>query len=141
MDRYIEFVVNFWFLFALLAVILVLLGWNLFGSRFLGVKQVGPMQATQLINRQDAVVVDVRDKADFSDGHILNALHKPLTQLQDLPRALAKYRARPVIIYCTNGSASIRACRTLLKEGFTQVYNLKGGILAWRNANLPLTKK
>ncbi len=141
MDRYIAFVINNWFLFALLVVILALLAWNLFGSRFLGVKQVGPLEVTRLINHQNAIVVDVRDKADFSDGHILNALHKPLRQLEDLPRELAKFRARPLVICCANGSASVRACRTLIKNQFEQIYHLKGGVLAWRSANLPLTKK
>jgi rhodanese-related sulfurtransferase len=58
----------------------------------------------------------------------------------DIPASLNKYRERPVVVYCQRGNRSIAFCNKLSKQGFASVYNLKGGVLAWQKAELPLTK-
>ncbi|MGA7980121.1 MAG: rhodanese-like domain-containing protein [Chromatiaceae bacterium] len=137
-QQLIEFVTNHWALFAALVVILALLAYNL----TMGEKgSVGPVAATELINRRDAVVVDVRPAADFATGHIINALNIPMNGLKNQMAILQKHKDKPIVVACRSGSQSSMACRQLRKEGFPEVYNLRGGVLAWQNANLPVTRK
>jgi rhodanese-related sulfurtransferase len=134
----IEFVSNHWFLFSALAVILALLGY----SYTIGEKgNVDPLTATEMINRQDALVIDVRPSADFHKGHILNASNIPSHGFAQQMHTLEKHKDKPIIINCRSGAQSAIACKQLEKAGFSSVYNLSGGIMAWQNANLPLTRK
>ncbi len=100
-----------------------------------------PNDATTLINRKDAVVVDVRSQADFNKGHIINAINIPSNGFADQLNVLEKHKEKPIIIYCASGATSSQACNTLRKAGFEQVYNLSGGLMAWLNASLPTTRK
>jgi rhodanese-related sulfurtransferase len=134
----IEFMSNHWVLFMALGVILGLLTYNL----LVGDKgSVDPVGATALINQKDAAVVDVRPAADFAKGHILHATNIPMNGFKNQTGALAKLRDKPIIVTCRSGSQSQAACHVLRKAGFPEVYNLKGGVLAWESANLPLTRK
>jgi rhodanese-related sulfurtransferase len=134
----IEFLGNHWILFMTLGVILGLLTYNLiFGDR----GSVDPVGATTLINQKDAAVVDVRPVADYAKGHILNAVNVPMNGFKNQTAALAKFRDRPIVVTCRSGSQSQAACHLLRKAGFPEVYNLKGGIMAWESASLPLTRK
>lgn len=100
-----------------------------------------PNEATALINRQDAVVIDVRSQADFARSHIINAISIPSNGFADQLNVLEKHKAKPIIIYCGSGATSTQACSTLKKAGFEQVFNLKGGLMAWLNDSLPTTRK
>lgn len=137
-QQLIEFVVNHWMLFAAIAAVLALLTHNL----ILGGKgSIDPMAATELINHRDAIVVDVRPAADFATGHIINAQNIPMNGFKNQTGSLQKFKEKPIIVNCRSGSQSSAACQQLRKEGFAEVYNLRGGILAWQSANLPLTRK
>ena len=138
MARLIEFVGNHWPLFVALFAILGLLAHNLLtGSK----GQVTPLEATQLINHEDAVVVDVRPLADFNKGHIIGAINLPANGFAQQIKTLERYKDRPIILSCRSGAQSSVAAKELQKAGFERVYNLRGGILAWQNANLPVTRK
>ncbi|MBI3140331.1 MAG: rhodanese-like domain-containing protein [Rhodocyclales bacterium] len=102
---------------------------------------VSPMQATLLINREDAIVLDVREAAEFAQGHIPNSRHIPLAQLDKRLVELEKFKDKSIIVNCASGSRSSSACGRLRKRGFTKVFNLAGGISAWDQAGLPVTKK
>ena len=141
MERFPEFVLNHLFLFSLLAMILGLLIWNLYGNVLSGIKQITPAEAIRLINHEQAVVMDARSSSDFNNGHILNAIHVPAAGLSERGNKLEKFRKQAVIMYCTNGTESAKASRVLMQDGFESIYCLKGGVLAWRNANLPLTRE
>jgi len=141
MEQLSSFVINHWELFLALGMIFVLiLGEPLLRSAqgYLG---IGPQQAIALINHEDALVLDVREDNEFMEGHILRALHIPVGRVMDRLKELDKYRNRPIITVCRSGSRSGRISALLHKQGFVAVYNLEGGILAWQNANLPITKK
>ena len=99
---------------------------------------VSPMQATLLLNREDAVVIDVRDAQEWAAGHIPNARHIPPDQLDKRIHELEKFKTRPLIVSCQSGSRSSSMCSTLRKHGFEKVHNLAGGIAAWREAGLPV---
>lgn len=102
---------------------------------------ISPMQATLLINREDAVVVDVREPGEYSKGHIPNSRHIPLAQLDKRLPELDRFKDRPVIVNCQSGNRAFSACSALRKAGFAKVFNLDGGVSAWEQAGLPLTNK
>ncbi|ADC63928.1 rhodanese-like domain-containing protein [Allochromatium vinosum] len=138
MSQLIEFIGNHWFLFLALIVILGLLTYNLIvGSK----GSVGPLQATEMLNHREAVIIDVRPAADYARGHIINALNIPMNGFNNQLATLNKYKGRPIIVNCRSGAQSSVACAHLRKAGFEEVYNLQGGIMAWESANLPLTRK
>jgi rhodanese-related sulfurtransferase len=100
-----------------------------------------PAEATLKINRDEAVVIDVRDTAEWNAGRIPGARHIAMDQLAKRLPELEKFKERPVVIYCATGNRSASACGVLKKAGFTLVFNLDGGLPAWREANLPVTTK
>ena len=105
-----------------------------------GAPQVGPTEAVQLINRRDALVLDVRDKAEFAAGHIPNARNIPLLELDGRLREIEKFKARPIVISCQSGARSAGVCGLLRKNGFGEVFSLRGGIGGWVEASLPVEK-
>jgi rhodanese-related sulfurtransferase len=138
MAQLVEFVGNHSVLFLALGVILGLLTYNL----LIGTKgSVDPHTATTLINQRDAVVVDVRPTADFTKGHIINAINIPMNGFSKQIATLEKHKEQPIIVSCRSGAQSSQACTQLRKQGFSEVYNLRGGILAWQSANLPVSRK
>ncbi len=106
-----------------------------------GGSNISVNQATLLINRQDALVVDVRETAEWSAGHIPSARHIALGHLDKHLSEIEKFKDKPVILVCASGSRSGSGCGVLKKAGFQQVFNLAGGIRAWSDAGLPMTKK
>ncbi|HUW35693.1 MAG TPA: rhodanese-like domain-containing protein [Rhodocyclaceae bacterium] len=106
-----------------------------------GADGVTPLQATLLMNREDALVVDVREATEWSAGHIPNSRHIPLSQLSKRIGEIEKFKTRDVIVNCQSGNRSASACGALKKLGFEKVHNLAGGISAWREAGLPITSK
>lgn len=102
---------------------------------------VNTLQATQLMNREDAVVVDLRPAADFAKGHILGARCIPLADLEKRAGELDKYKAKPVIVYCNAGNSAGASVALLRRNGFANVVNLAGGYAAWQQAGLPVEKK
>jgi rhodanese-related sulfurtransferase len=101
---------------------------------------VDAARATQLINREDALVVDVREPGEFGTGHILGAKNVPLKRIDAGEVDFAKNKDKPLIVCCDSGNRSAKAAAALRKLGFTQVHNLNGGIGAWRQAGLPVEK-
>ena len=85
--------------------------------------------------------MDVRPSADFAKGHIINAVNIPMNGFKKQINRLQKYQDRPIVVACRSGAQSAQACRELRRQGFGKVFNLRGGILAWENANLPVTRK
>lgn len=114
--------------------------WPLVRRAAAGAASVSTLEATQLINREDALVLDVRNAEEFGRGHILGAKNVPLPELEQRAGDLAKYRARPVIVACASGNRSPAAAAALRRAGFERVYNLAGGHTAWQQAGLPVEK-
>lgn len=140
MSRLSEFVINHWMLSLAFVAVSALLILGEIRRRLHGAPQVGPHAATQLLN-DGAALLDVREDSEYKQGHLANALHIPMSQLGKRQSELDKLRDKTLVVYCRTGSRSDSAAATLRKQGFTNVYNLAGGIVAWQNANLPVTKK
>lgn len=140
MEQLLEFAGNHTLLVGAFLVVLSALIWN-FATDPGGKNAVDPLGATALINHEDAVVLDVRSMAEFKDGHIVNAVNIPINGLGSNIKQLEKHRDKPVIAVCKSGSRSGAACNMLRKNGFENVKNLRGGMLAWESANLPVKRK
>lgn len=106
-----------------------------------GVPNLSPAEAVTLINRSNAVVLDVRDEAEFASGHIADASNIPVDALAQRIGELKKYQNKPILVNCQRGVRSAKACDILRKAEFTQVHNLQGGISAWLEAKLPVVNK
>lgn len=117
-----------------------MLFWSIFGNRIRGVKETNCAGALQLINHKNALVLDVREEGEYKLGHILDSRLIPLGKLNERAGELEKYKEQPIVVVCRSGLRSTTACVLLGKRGFTQAYNLTGGITAWQKANLPLEK-
>jgi rhodanese-related sulfurtransferase len=100
---------------------------------------LGTQQAVRLMN-QGAAVLDVRDSAAFAAGHLSNARNVPVGTLAAAESSLQRFKDRPVLVYCESGSRAATALTQLRALGFSQVYNLRGGVAAWRSDQLPLVK-
>lgn len=111
-------------------------------SRLVGVggAEIGTLEATRLMNQGPTLVLDVREEKDFAAGHLPKARHIPVRELAKRVDEIAKFKAKPVIVTDRNNARAGAACRFLKKEGFTNVFSLKGGIAAWQQASLPVEK-
>jgi rhodanese-related sulfurtransferase len=107
---------------------------------FRGYKSVSPAQATDLINREDAIVIDLRGQGDFEKGHIIGARHVLPSQVEPTHKALANAVEKPVVLVCATGMSASTTAGKLVKAGYKRVSVLDGGIGAWQAAGLPLAR-
>jgi rhodanese-related sulfurtransferase len=107
---------------------------------FTGFKPITPATLTALINREDALLVDVSPSGDFEKGHIAGAKNVQVSQFDPESKLLAKVRDLPVVVTCRSGVTASAAAKRLVKAGFKKVYLLEGGNAAWQQASLPLVK-
>lgn len=105
-----------------------------------GYTALTPAALTQLINRENALVIDVSSIQDYEKGHIPGARHVAMSQFDPESKDLAKAKELPIAIYCRTGQTSGQAAKRLKKAGFTRVHVLEGGLRTWTEAQLPLVK-
>lgn len=104
------------------------------------VNSISPKEAAAMVVEQKAVIIDVRENEEWSKQHISGAIHIPLGQVENRLSELAKYKDSLVITQCRSGRRSAQAAGTLRSAGFSKVYNLAGGILAWEQDGLQTLK-
>ena len=141
MDQLITFASNHTILVIAIIIVSFMLLNSIFGEKLRGYTSISPVESTAMINHDDALVLDVREMNEYSQGHILNSVHIPLSNLKTRMSEIEKHKDKKVIVACRSGHRSSHACANLKKNGFEQVFNLRGGVMAWENANLPLVKK
>lgn len=117
-----------------------MLFWSFFGNRILGIKEVEVVQAVNLINRENALMLDVREQSEYDNGHVGNSRLISLGDLKKRIGELEKYRERPIVVMCRSGARSASGAALLSKSGFTKVYSLAGGIVAWQKASMPIER-
>jgi rhodanese-related sulfurtransferase len=140
MDRLLEFAQQNLLLSLALAGITLALVVTEVMRLFRGFKGVSPAQLTELINRENALVVDLRGQGDFEKGHIIGSRHVLPSQVEPEGKLLAKAKESPVVLVCAAGVTAAGTAEKLVKAGFKQVSVLDGGIGAWTGAGLPLAK-
>lgn len=137
MDRIFEFAANHYILVSAFFLL-----WTLFfflESRR-GSLAISPQGATSLVNREEGVIVDLRDDDEFRQGHIAGSINVPFSKLNERAGELEKYREKPIILVCKLGNQSSNAGRQLQTRGFTRLYRMRGGIQGWRADSLPVVR-
>jgi len=129
-----------WYLILAMVASGAMLVWPLVQRRLSPVNDVGTLEATRLINSSNAVLLDVRETQEYEGGRLPKAVHIPLSQLESRSGELGKSKDRPVVAYCMTGSRSSLAAKVLEKAGFKDIYQLRGGYRAWKDAGLPIEK-
>ena len=137
MDKLFTFITNHPFLVGTFALLLALFIRN---ETQRGGRSVSAQQLVDLVNREDAVVLDLRDRKEFDAGHIVDSVNIPYASLESRLNDLEKYRERPLVIACKMGQHAGAAGTMLRKKGFANVSRLTGGIAEWRNQNLPVVR-
>ena len=142
MEQLTEFVTNNLVLFAaLLGVLVMLIKAELDHQANKGLL-ISPSMAIRLMNNHDdALVVDIRTAAEYKSGHIKGAKNAPLKEFASSVDGYSSYKDKPVLLYCNSGNTATRAIKLLKNAGFEKINNLEGGIAAWKEANMPLSKK
>lgn len=135
-----RFVLDNWMLIAVMFASGAMLVWPLVQRRTSPMKEAGTLAVTHLINTRDALLLDVRETREYEGGRIPNAIHIPLSQMAGRAKELEKHNRRPVVAYCARGNRSRSAAAALQSAGFAELYNLSGGIQAWKDAGLPVEK-
>ncbi|MFA5677137.1 MAG: rhodanese-like domain-containing protein [Pseudomonas sp.] len=137
LQHLIEFIGNHYWLTSAFLVVLALL---IFTEGRKAGKALTSQQATTLINRENALLVDVRPKKDYAAGHIVDSINIPLDSFTTRMVELDKYKDKPIILACANGQHAGTASKQLKSAGFQQVNRLAHGVGGWRADNLPLVK-
>lgn len=101
---------------------------------------ISPKEASVLSSEKKAVIVDVREDDEWNSEHIAGAIHIPLDQLQARLPELQSYKDTTVIAQCKGGKRSLKALEILQSAGFTKAYSMDGGLNAWTEQGLSVTK-
>lgn len=141
LDRLVEFIGNHWIMSSLTFVVAILLIQDLIDSAFRKYKAVTPTQAVTLMNDESTIVVDVREANEYAEGHIEGSRHIPVAKIEERAYELEEHKNSPVIVTCQSGTRSPHACKKLAALGFSNVYELRGGMLSWGDQKLPVSKK
>ncbi len=135
-----KFIVDNWLLLLIALSSGGMLAWPLLRGAGSGGGSLTAQGAVQLINRQRAVVVDVREPEEFAAGHVTGARNVPLAQLDTRLAATVKNKTVPLLLVCATGARAGRAVATARKLGYEQAQAIAGGLKAWKDANLPIEK-
>lgn len=138
LEQIIEFSINNPMLVSAFVILLALIAFN--ESRTAG-NSVNVAEAVRLINREEAVILDVRDRKAFTQGHIASSINIPTANLDTRIQELDKHKEKKILVVCNTGSSTGVAVAKLQKEGFEQVLRLKGGIMQWQSDSMPVVKK
>jgi rhodanese-related sulfurtransferase len=138
MELFFEFASQQWIL---IAALLATIGMLITHEGRKSGPALSPQQAINLINSEEGVFVDLRDAAAFKQGHIVDALHIPMSKLQERSSELASYKDKPVVLVCNMGQQATTAGKQLRAAGFNQVYKMAGGMMEWSNLQLPTVRK
>jgi rhodanese-related sulfurtransferase len=133
----VQFIVENWILILAAFVSGAMLVWPMVAKG--GAAAVSPSDAVRLINQEKAVLIDVREPAEFAAGHAAGARNVPLSALEGA-KGLPSNKSLPLVVVCASGARSSRAAGQLRKAGYTSVHSLAGGTAAWRDASLPIEK-
>ena len=140
MEEYIDFASRHYFLFGALVAIVILIIVHETKQFTLGFKEISPADAVLLINKENALVLDVREANERGQGSIIDAKHIAMSALNDKVDSLSSDKEKPILVFCKMGNRTSQACKLLVKNSYKNVFGLKGGITAWINDQLPVTK-
>ena len=135
MAIFLEFLTQQWMLAAALLAVVVMLVMH--ETRKSG-PSVSPQKAINLVNAEQGVFLDLRDAADYKQGHIVDAVNIPSAKLAERMVELEKYKDRPIVLVCKMGQQSSAAGKQLKAGNYDQVFKMTGGMMEWGNLQLPV---
>ena len=98
------------------------------------------VKQAQSMNKQGALLLDVREPAEYAEVHASNTKLIPLGQLGSRLQEIAVHKDQPIVVMCRSGRRSARAVSMLQEAGFTKVSNMSGGMIAWEDAGLEVIR-
>lgn len=140
MQQIMEFVGNHTLLVIAFVVVFGMLVSNEINHLARNFTSLSPAGAIRLMNHETTLLIDTRSASENRNGRIISSKNIPLSELKTRVDELEKHKQDHVIVYCQSGNRSATACKILKNQGFENIYNIEGGILAWGQANLPITK-
>lgn len=138
LEQIIEFSINNPMLVSAFVILLALIAFN--ESRTAG-NSLGVAEAVRVMNRDEAIAVDIRDRKNYTQGHIAGSVNIPMANLDSRIQELDKHKSKKIIVVCNTGASAGVAMAKLEKAGFEQVLRLKGGIMQWQSDSMPMVKK
>ena len=138
MEQYIEFATNHYLLSFSWVCVVFLLIQDLLSNSFNKFESISPLIAVTKMNDDNILVLDVREPHEFTKSHIEDAVNIPLGKLEEKLGGLEKHKTHKIIATCQTGARSASACKSLTKAGFTQVFNMQGGMQSWEDNKLPI---
>lgn len=137
MEQFGQFIMNHWQLWLAFVVVMLLIFINELLSQKKKAKELSPQSLVDLMNNENAIVIDLRDKESFKNGHIINSINASPDDFEQ--QKMNKYKNKSIILVCARGQQSSAVAVKIRNQGY-QPLVLGGGILAWQNADLPLVK-
>lgn len=137
MEQFSQFISNHWQLWAAFIVVLLLVFINEFLAQKKKAKEISPQSAVDLINNDEAVIIDLREKEAFKNGHIIDSINAKEDDFNQ-PK-MDQYKDKNIILICARGLQSPTVANKIRTLGFKPLI-LRGGIVSWQNADLPLVK-
>lgn len=139
-DQYITFLLKHWpltLLFILTAAAIALHEWLI---RTLGIKSLSPQEVVQLINKQNGIIVDIRDQKSFNQEHIIHAINILSSNLEEELKNILHHQNKPIIVVGDSEQSTNEIAIKISKSGFQSVQTMAGGLKAWQASGLPLEK-
>ena len=132
------FLIDYWYFSVPLLFFLFLFAYSEMNK---GGKKIEPNELTRLVNKENAILIDLRKKEDYENGHIMTALNYPHQEFDNQMHELDKFKERPIILVCDMGRNSANIGEKLKKAEFEKTFRLNGGMLTWAQENLPVVQK
>ena len=132
------FLIDYWYFSVPLFFFLFLFAYSEMNK---GGKKIGPNELTRLVNKENAILIDLRKKEDYENGHIMTALSYPHQEFDNQMHELDKFKERPIILVCDMGRNSANIGEKLKKAEFEKTFRLNGGMMTWTQENLPVVQK
>ena len=132
------FLIDYWYFSVPLFFFLFLFAYSEMNK---GGKKIEPNEITRLVNKENAILIDLRKKEDYENGHITTALSYPHQEFDNQMHELDKFKERPIILVCDMGRNSANIGEKLKKAEFEKTFRLNGGMITWTQENLPVVQK
>ena len=132
------FLIDYWYFSVPLFFFLFLFAYSEMNK---GGKKIEPNELTRLVNKENAILIDLRKKEDYENGHIMTALNYPHQEFDNHKYKLDKFKERPIILVCDMGRNSANIGEKLKKAEFKRTFRLNGGMMTWMQENLPVIQK
>jgi len=139
-EQIIQFIQNNWVLCAAFGAAIILLIFEEVRGKIGGISKISAHALTMLINRENAVTIDLRNQKAFASGHIIGSINIVRSEFDANLKKIETYKDQPVILVDDTDSNAETIGAKLQKQGFTKIHILSGGLQTWKNAKLPLTK-